>query len=929
MHVIARFLLSVSLVSVIVAGESQDPLPFPDMAPSVGAVLDKYYYDASRFRPRLMVERALRMLEQSEIGIDTTWSGDRIVLNLRGERLTVDAPEPANLDAAMQVVESVRVAIDKHFDAPADRLRDLAYAEINGVLSTLDPHTVMWPPEAAREWSEDNIQGQFYGIGAFLNQDEGLISIQRVMPGLPAERAGVEDGDVILAIDGEKTAGLTLDQAVRRIKGPKGTTVGLSLERKGLKAPVEVPIVRDLVKVITIRNYRDGDVGYVRMDEFNANTAHDLFLALRELERETPIKALVLDLRFNGGGLLDQAKLIGGFFLARGQEVVRTTTVDGKQDVFDNNARRFVTAPMVVLTSPGTASAAEIVSGALQLNERAVIAGETTFGKGSVQNIRELRDGSRLKLTIQEYLLPGGVSIQDVGVMPDLVLARHSVRQDGSVDLRDMSMQRERDNEFALGSRKNYVHDQFAELGWLDPWMDREARRVNAISARDFRPDRQSQVVIDLLKTASAADDWQEASAKALAAETLRQFLLERLAAPLAARAEVEAAALADALARLPQPVRWGAAGLPAAGSLAITWTGPATVAAGETVALSVQVDNHGQTDAGRLFAIIRADPRSPFWEEEFVVGQVAAGSSASGMLHFQVPPRLPTGLERFTVELHQDGGKTPLATCDVEVGIAAKPAPHLGLAWKVVESSGDGRLATEERAELQIEVINDGTGSFDAGAVWVEKDNDPYVSLNASRQKIELPVAPGASTTLSFPLTVRKEVKRGGKMVPFTADRIKLNVAAVEIMPDGIDARFRADVRAAIEIPIGQPLKPRRLIQPMITLDGTQAEGGRTRLQFSISDVADDEQAPVLDLVALFQDEDKVDLQTASALDGPPKGPWIYTPRIQLKPGLNQLRLLVKDGDGVVADHFLRLWGPKVVAEADAAAAPVAPPQP
>ncbi len=907
-----RLHLCLGLAAAAIAGEAQDPLPFPDMAPSVGAVLAEHYYDAARFRPRLIVERALRYVEQAEIGIDSTWADNRIVLNLRGNRQTVPAPEPKDTAAAMRLVEDVRLVIEKHFDAPAARLRELAYAGINGSLSTLDPHTVMWPPEAAREWSEDNIQGQFFGIGAFLNQDEGLISIQRVMPGLPAERAGVEDGDVILAVDGEKTAGLTLDQAVRRIKGPKGTTVNLMLERKGLKAPVDVPIVRDLVKVITIRSHRDGDVGYVRMDEFNANTAHDLFTALRDLEKDIPIKALVLDLRFNGGGLLDQAKLIGGFFLGRGQEVVRTTTADGKEDVYRTSARRFVTAPMVILTSPGTASAAEIVSGALQLNDRAVVAGEATFGKGSVQNIRELRDGSRLKLTIQEYLLPGGASIQDVGVMPDLLLPRHAVRKDGTVDLRDMTSEREKDNEFALSGHKNYKHAATAELGWLDPWMEREARRAHTISARNFSPDRESQVVIDLLKSASAADDWATASAKALEDEKLRPFLLQRLTKPIAVRAEAEAAALADALARLPTPVTWGPAGEPAADSLALTWTGPANVTAGETVALSVQVANNGKADVGRLFAIIRADPRSPFWEEEFVVGAVTAGSNASGLIHFPIPPRQPGGRERFTIELHQDGGRTVLASCPVELEIRGRPSPHLDLSWRVADSNGDGRLATEERADLLITVVNQGDGELESGAVWVEKDNDPYVSLGASRLKIERPIPPGGSATLNFPLTVRAEAKRSGKPVPFAADRIKLNVAAVETLPDGVDARYRADIRATIEVPIGQPLKPRQLIQPRIVFGGIQPDGARSRLTFTISDQADDAQVQPLDLVALFQDEDKVDLQVASALIGQAGGPWTYNPRVTLKPGLNLLRLLVRDSDGIITDHLVRLWGPE-----------------
>jgi carboxyl-terminal processing protease len=829
--------------------------------------------------------------------------------------------------AAMRLIEAVRLAVEGGFDAKADRLRDLAYAQVNGALSTLDPHTVLWPPEAAREWSEDNIQGQFYGIGAFLNQDEGLISIQRVMPGLPAERAGVEDGDVILAVDGEKTAGLTLDQAVRRIKGPKGTTVNLTLERKGLKSLVDLPIVRDLVKVITMRQYRDGGVGYVRMDDFNANTAQDLLVALRELKKDGPLQVLVLDLRFNGGGLLDQAKLIGAFFLARGQEVVRTTTVDGKEDVTINRAGRFVTAPMVVLTSPGTASAAEIVAGALQLNERAVIAGEASFGKGSVQNIRDLRDGSRLKLTIQEYLLPGGASIQDVGVSPDIQLLRRAVREDGTVDLRDLSSERERDNEFALGGHKNYDRQPVAELTWLDPWLDREARRVHTIAAREFRPDRESQVIIDLCKAACAAEDWAPAMDKALAEERLRPFLIERLKAPLAARAETEAAALADALGRLPKPIVWGPGGVPVPDSLTVSWAGPETVTAGETVALAVQVANRGASEVGRLLAVVHADPLSPFWEEEFVVGVVPAGGTATGLLHFQIPPRLPAGEERFTVELMQDSGKQPLATCPVTLRITPRPSPHLSLGWKVVEDNGDGRLSPEERADLVVEVLNDGDGALEAGAVWVEKDNDPYVSLGASRQKVDTAIAPGASRKLTFPLKVLKEAKRNGQPVALTAERIKLNIAAVEILPDGVDARYRATVRVGIEIPIGQPLQEHHLVQPTIIARAPQADGARTRLDFSIADASKDPLVPPLDLVALFQGEDKVDLQVASALDGPVEGRWTYAPRITLKPGLNQLRLLVRDSDGMVNDRVMRLWGPDApVAPTVAKPVPVAP---
>lgn len=930
-------LLAMFAATVAVSGEAPPPLPFPDMAPAVGEVISSYYYDAKRFQPRLMVERALRALEQAEVGIDTSWSGGKIVLNLRGNRQTIPGPEPADLPAAMKLIESVRVAIDAGFDAPPARLRELAYVLVNGSLTTLDPHTVLWPPEEAQQWKEDNIEGQFYGIGAFLNQDEGLISIQRVMPGLPAERAGVEDGDVILAIDGEKTAGLTLDQAVRRIKGPKGTTVTLALDRRGLKAPVEVPIVRDLVKVITQRSYRDGDIGYVRMDEFNANTAHDLFLALRDLERGDagagadagkPLKALVLDLRFNGGGLLDQAKLIGGFFLGKGQEIVRTTTADGEQERFTNSARRLVSVPVVVLVSPGTASAAEIVSGALQINDRAVIAGEPTFGKGSVQNMRELRDNSRLKLTIQEYLLPGGASIQDVGVMPDLLLPRHGVRQDGGVDLRDRSFERERDQEFALGGHNTYQNKAQAELGWLDPWLEKDDRRKHTISSREFTPDREAQICIDLLKEASQAEDWSATAAKALEQDQVRPWLIKRLLPAVAKRAESESQALADALGRLPQPVRWGPAAVPAAGELKLTWAGPAELVAGDTVALSVQVDNVGDREIGRLFAVVRADPRSPLWEEEFIVGAVPAKGSATGILHFKVPPRLNAGEERFALELLADGIKDPVARTEVVLKVTARPAPLLGLAWRIEEPSGDGKLSTDEQAELKVDVFNAGAGAADSAILWIGKDNDPFISLGVSRAKLDKPIPPGGSVQVSIPLLVRKDIIRGGKPIPFPSDRIKLHLNAAESFKDGIDGRYRSVVQATAIVPIGQPLKARRITPPAIAFTGPQNDNGRLRLQFSIADQSDDPQRPPLRFVALFQDEDKVDLQAASALDGPPQGPWAYVPRVTLKPGLNRFRLLVSDADDVLADREVRMWGPPEQPPV-AKPAPAAAPQP
>ena len=519
-----------------------------DLAPTIGTHLANDYYDSTRFKPTLMVQRALRALESSEASINTDWKDGVITLTIADRSSDIPAPEPASLEQAMVLIERVRVAVDKS-DLSAARKRDMAYNLVNGSMTVLDPHTVVMPPEPAKDFRED-IAGEFFGIGAFLHQDDGVISIDRVMAGLPADKAGVLDGDIILGINGEKTAGLSLEQAVRRIKGPKGTTVVLTVERKAKAETVDVSVVRDLVQIISMRSYRSGDIGYVRMDEFNGLTARDLYRSVLELQQNGPIKAFVLDLRFNGGGLLDQARLICDFFLPKGEEIVRTVTSDNEPQIFFSSSRQILDVPMVVMTSGGSASAAEILSGCLQRNERAVVIGGTTFGKGSVQTIKDLNNGARFKLTIQEYQLPGGVSIQDIGVNPDVQLVRHATRQNGEVDLIPFSNSREQDDEFALLNKAAYEHKATYELGWLAEYQSLEDQKRSGIAAREFVPDQEATLVIDLVSKAAAVDGFSAAAELANKGRKLRSWLLEQLEKPvLQARVE-ETTALAAAITK-------------------------------------------------------------------------------------------------------------------------------------------------------------------------------------------------------------------------------------------------------------------------------------------------------------------------------------------------------------------------------------------
>jgi C-terminal peptidase prc len=474
--------------------------------------------------------------------------------------------------------------------------------------------------------------------------------------------AGVEDGDIILGVDGEKTAGLSLEQVTHRIRGPKGTQVVLTIERKSGRQALEVPITRDLVQVITMQKYRSGDIGYVRMDEFSGYTARDLYRSIADLQKAGPMKAFVLDLRFNGGGLLDQAKLISDFFLTKGQEIVRTVT-DRRPTAHlqELGSHQILDIPMVVLTSSGSASAAEILSGALQCNDRALVAGTTSFGKGSVQTVKGLPDGSRLKLTIQEYQLPGGVSIQDVGINPDLRLIQHSQREDGRIDMIPFTGMREVDEEFALTNKHAYEHAGSLQLGWLAKHLSKDELKRSSIASPDFIPDQEAALVIEPADPGGEQPDLCHGRRRGGRPRHLAPVPDQGPARSGAARAEVESTVhLAAALA---------------ARTPAITW-GPATAPRGRLhPALHGSRHHHRRhrdaahllpsrirsaTAVGRLYGVIKADKFSPLWEDEVIFGAVDAQHTCSGTLAFRVPPRLYAGEERFQLELFHDGDRRP-----------------------------------------------------------------------------------------------------------------------------------------------------------------------------------------------------------------------------------------------------------------------------
>jgi carboxyl-terminal processing protease len=310
----------------------------------------------------------------------------------------------------------------------------------------LDPHSSLLPPDAFEDLQIDT-KGKFTGIGIHITMQNGFVTVISPIEDTPAHRAGIESGDRIIKVDGQLVKDLR--EAVRMMRGPKGSKVVVTIMREGFKKPIDYEILRDEIPIHSVKyiHLKPG-YGYVRISNFTGTTTQEFEKALEKIETgDAPLKGLVLDLRNNGGGLLNQAITISDVFLDKGQ-IVSMKGRDKKNTKAFNATPSAVqrTYPMVALINGGTASASEIVAGALQDHKRALVLGTTSFGKGSVQTVENLRDGSGLKLTIARYYTPNGRSIQAKGIEPDILLKLKRLDA-GESALPDDAMLKEKDLE--------------------------------------------------------------------------------------------------------------------------------------------------------------------------------------------------------------------------------------------------------------------------------------------------------------------------------------------------------------------------------------------------------------------------------------------------------------------------------------------------
>ncbi len=363
--------------------------------------------------------------------------------------------------------------------------KDLIYGALQGMLGTLDDHSQFLDPDTYNEMRVET-EGKFGGLGIEIAIRDELLTIVSPIDDTPAWKAGLQAGDRIVKIDGELTRGITLTEAVKKLRGEPGSEVTLTVLRESERELLDIAVTRAIITIQSIKDVKilEDGIGYIRLAEFQEQTPNDLNAAIERLVQDG-MDSLILDLRNNPGGLLDVAVVVSEAFLERGQMVVSTQGRRSNQNLEFRvrNSRGHVEEPMVVLVNGGSASGSEIVAGAVQDNHRGIIVGEKTFGKGSVQTIIPLRDGSALRLTTSKYFTPSGRCIHGLGIDPDVVVpAEDHKPRDG--DNKDKDQQKDESQKPA---------DIFEGL---EP--KKESKEPD--KADLFATDRQLAVAVDVLK---------------------------------------------------------------------------------------------------------------------------------------------------------------------------------------------------------------------------------------------------------------------------------------------------------------------------------------------------------------------------------------------------------------------------------------------
>ncbi|HEY4180653.1 MAG TPA: MXAN_5808 family serine peptidase [Kofleriaceae bacterium] len=755
------------------------------------------YVDPTRVDPKKMLYAALDSVQYDipEVLVESDEIHNKITVAVNDKSEVFDT---ADVDSPWRMTLKLRKVfrfIETNMNAGAD-LAKVEYAAVNGMLTTLDPHSVLMDPEAARDM-DVSTSGKFGGLGIVIKMKDRKLTVVKPMKDTPAWTK-IKAGDHIVKINNEPTENFTSSEAVDRMRGEPKTAVTLWIERAGTPGLMRFDLVRDLIRVTQVEHkLLDKGVGYIKVKQFSKNISDDVADAMKEMSAKGAT-SWILDLRGNPGGLLEEAVQLSDLFVDSGTIVA---TVSGR----DREARRAQAgfgdtgSSLAVLVNGNSASASEIVAGALKNLDRAVIIGSRTFGKGTVQELYDNDDKSKLKLTIAQYLTPGDRSIQNVGIVPDVQLQRMYV-PDKNTEANDWvrllaptHTYGEKDLDAALVS--SYAKDT-DKPAFEVPFVYEKPKDADPAAAPpsddddnddedDIKDDFEMRFARDLVSGARSNNRPKlVASAAALVKKT---------------RAEQDIALVAE-LNHL--GIDWSAAadtGAAASLDVSLAMTPSGTLHAGEKVTMTATVKNSGAGTAYRVLARVQGD--DPVFEDtEMPIGKLAAGETKTFTKIMEVPADALDRVDRLGLEV-KEARNAPARVTPAEVRIEAAARPMFAYSYQLVDDgNGDGLVQRGEKFRLLVNMKNTGTGATQDAAVLLRNATGDGVNLSKSRFELKDALVPGATKQIEFPLATDATLDGDEMIVELIAYDGKLDEQTKEklhfkVMPSVAATPARGDV--------------------------------------------------------------------------------------------------------------------------------------
>ena len=725
------------------------------------------YVDPSRVKPARMLKSVLETIEQRIPEIEIKLHDGRATVQVGDKKESFDLGSPATVWEMNYTLRGPMKFIAENLPEDTDP-KDVEFAAIDGMLSTLDPHSNLLPPELFREMTLKTT-GEFGGLGIRITIRDGALTIISPLPHTPAARLGLRAGDQIVRIGDQSTVNMPLDEAVSMLRGKPGTKVTIWVMRKGWSEPRKYVITRERIQVHSVESrLLEGRVGYIQIQDFGKHTGADVSKHLSELRKKAGgLKGLIIDLRNNSGGLMKAAIKTADLFLDSGVIVATVSySEDSTEEEKVQKAREERRAredgtdtelPLVVLVNSGSASASEILAGALKNLDRALVMGQQTFGKGTVQilndRVPQSISGACLKLTVAEYLIPGDISIQEVGVTPDIKLVPMVLDGDDLQAFLERDHFREKDIPAHLtkkhpGRFKPAVVLKYVEEPEPEPKEGEEPPLEEPAFKQDFPI-------------------------------TLARKILLKVRTPRGSAMLDEAQALLEQVSRQQQQQMFrklSERGIDWTASSEADWAGDATVtfrlldekdrpvselsADGKAV-LELTVRNGSKTPINRLWA----ESKSKFSlldKREFVFGKVTGGGSRSWKVRIGVPRGTLTRQDEVRFVFHCDCRKPP-DPLNVTVKTKGLKRPRMLVSWWLDDAgNGDGLIEPGETITMNLAVTNGGKGkAFKVkGLLKNEAGRDLFLKRGKGRFQID-GIDPGQTATGSFVFDVRPDARR------------------------------------------------------------------------------------------------------------------------------------------------------------------------